>query len=486
VIANETLVARCRTRLLKFLLLNDEAEFMESSRMSFYVSEVFPKMGVFFAGVTHFLTVLVLVVGVGVGMLLTSWTLSLIGLVGLFLVGLLVLCFNKIVISEGGKLPLEQQNLLAGVQRISRNWLLVRILRTGQREYADLKVSVDKYLESVKKGTLWTYMGSESPPTFGIAILMLIVFVQLKFDVIPGGQFLPFLYLFIRFAQYVGSLAKTIGVSFTYYPNFKIGAELFGQIEKSVAVNQAGRPALSIANMLKSGVGSLPERQDLAPSVEFENVSFSYRNGPVILDEFSTIVQPGVHLGIIGESGSGKSTFLGLLLGVLKPTHGRVLVGGKSPSDYFMNSGMSVGYVGPDPFLIKGTIRDNLLYGYIGHVTDDDCWLALEAASLRTFLEGTNLKLQFEINENGDGLSAGQKQRLSLARAFLRKPRILILDEASANVDARTESEMASTISKLKGKTTCLMVSHRPGFLEFVDKTISFAAKGVAEMAPGK
>jgi ATP-binding cassette subfamily B protein AbcA/BmrA len=189
------------------------------------------------------------------------------------------------------------------------------------------------------------------------------------------------------------------------------------------------------------------------------------------LNQLNFDISAGEHIGIIGPSGAGKSTILMLILGILKPTQGKISISEQDPEIYFNTPFSKVGYVGPEPFLIKGSIRSNLLYGIKFNVTDEDIWNALKMASLSDYIK--SISLDYEIPEDQSGLSAGQKQRLCLARAFLNRPQLLVLDEATANLDDKTESEVALAVSLLKGKCTTVIVSHRPGILTYVDKTIN-------------
>lgn len=131
----------------------------------------------------------------------------------------------------------------------------------------------------------------------------------------------------------------------------------------------------------------------------------------------------------------------------------------------------SLGYVGPESFIISGTIRDNLMYGGTDNYSDNEMKAVLKLAECHFVLlmkDGLN----HYLSEQGEGLSAGQKQRLSLARALLRKPKVLILDEATANLDVRTEALLIKTLIKLKTQMTLIIISHRKSLLKVADQTL--------------
>ena len=162
------------------------------------------------------------------------------------------------------------------------------------------------------------------------------------------------------------------------------------------------------------------------------------------------------------------------MLGILRPTEGKVLLNREECHHFFSKYKMKIGYVGPEPFLIEGTIKDNLYYGHSdeGEITNEQYDKALQFSNLFELIESLPGKMKYKISENGEGLSAGQKQRLSLARAILILPKLLILDEVSSNLDTETEKDIAKSIKYLKGKSTVVIVSHKQGILQFADSVI--------------
>jgi ATP-binding cassette subfamily B protein/subfamily B ATP-binding cassette protein MsbA len=209
------------------------------------------------------------------------------------------------------------------------------------------------------------------------------------------------------------------------------------------------------------------------PSIKIEHLMFRYsENEKPILENFNLTIKSGEHIGIIGKSGTGKSTLLGLILGVFKPSSGSIGIDGQSPVDYFAQNASRLGFSGSDPFLIEGSVLENLHYGACRVYTEEEINAALQATSLQDLVSRFSDGLNHRILENGDGLSAGQKQRISLARALLRKPVILILDEVTSNLDYETENDIIHTICNLKSKTTVILISHRKETLQFLDQII--------------
>jgi ABC-type bacteriocin/lantibiotic exporter with double-glycine peptidase domain len=136
-----------------------------------------------------------------------------------------------------------------------------------------------------------------------------------------------------------------------------------------------------------------------------------------------------------------------------------------------------VGYVGADPFLIAGSVRDNICYGVGRPVNEAEIDLALDRARVRTVVDALPGRLEYLIAEDASGLSAGQKQRLCLARAVLNRPHVLVLDEVCANLDVATEAEITESLRELRGRCTTIIVSHRSAILKYADFVLELSAQ---------
>jgi len=178
-------------------------------------------------------------------------------------------------------------------------------------------------------------------------------------------------------------------------------------------------------------------------------------------------INPGDFYGIKGTSGKGKSTLLMLITGILRPQQGNIFIDSEQPEDFFNRDGNRIGYVGAEPYLVRGTLYENLLYGLKYRPSEKELWNALKKASADSFVK--EVGLDYKINEDHSGISAGQKQRLCIARAFLNDPTLLILDEATSNLDIHTEKKILDELKMLKGKVTTIFVSHRAAPLEYAD-----------------
>jgi ATP-binding cassette, subfamily B, bacterial MsbA len=215
------------------------------------------------------------------------------------------------------------------------------------------------------------------------------------------------------------------------------------------------------------GVQDAPDARALQvkrpPALRFENVRFAYPDEPdkPILKGVSIDVQPGWRVVLVGGSGSGKSTLMHLLLRFYDPTGGRVLVGGQDIRGITTQSlRQNIGIVPQHPALFRGTVRDNILYGRRG-ATDEEIQAAARAANAEEFILALPEGYNTFIGERGVGLSGGQVQRIAIARAFLKDPAILVLDEATSNLDARSERLVLEALDRLAQGRTTFIIAHR-------------------------
>jgi ATP-binding cassette subfamily C protein len=217
------------------------------------------------------------------------------------------------------------------------------------------------------------------------------------------------------------------------------------------------------------------------PLLQFQDVSYCYPESPNGLDRVSFSVPRGRITALTGPSGSGKSTAVDVALGLLRPTSGQVLVAGASVRvDDLPNWRRHVAYVPQDAFLIPGTVRENLVWSVPGHVTDEQCWHALDRSAAR-FARLLPEGLDTLLGDRGIRLSGGEKQRIGIARALLRDPKLLVLDEATSALDDATEAEILALINSLTPEVTILVVAHRRSTIEGADHVVRLLSGAAAD-----
>jgi len=220
---------------------------------------------------------------------------------------------------------------------------------------------------------------------------------------------------------------------------------------------------------------AFPEKQKLKGSaIEFIDVDFRYANEKdELISKFNFTSGFGEHIAIVGRSGVGKTTLVDLLVGALSPTKGIIKIFGLDPSQCITRFPGAISYLPQQVFLLNGTIRENICFGYDSkEVSDEKIWKALSKAHLDNWVKSLNGELNFVIWDHGANISGGQRQRLGLARALLTEPQMLILDEATSALDAQTQSDISSTLSELRGQLSLVMIAHRLESISHTDKVI--------------
>jgi ABC-type multidrug transport system fused ATPase/permease subunit len=226
---------------------------------------------------------------------------------------------------------------------------------------------------------------------------------------------------------------------------------------------------------------SVPEGQGL---VEFRNIRFGYTQEREVLHGLNLILQPGKITALAGPSGAGKTTTADLLLKLFEPWSGEILLDGQPLSTASSSSVRSViGVVASDGAVFRGTLAENIRYKR-PQATDTETREAALAAGLGRALERLPEGLNTEVGEHGVGLSVGERQRLQIARMLIDKPRLLVLDEATANLDYATELEVRNTLEQMSPKPTMLVIAHRYTMMKHADYVYVLKEGEVVEQGP--
>ncbi len=212
--------------------------------------------------------------------------------------------------------------------------------------------------------------------------------------------------------------------------------------------------------------------EKLNGNIRFENVSFSYDDKTDVIHDISFEADPGAVIALVGSSGSGKTTIAGLVSAFLNPKSGKVLVDGIDLSKIDLHSYRSqLGVVLQDDFLYEGTIRENILFPRPS-ANEEELLDAVKGAYVNEFTSRFEDGLETVIGERGVKLSGGQKQRISIARALLANPKIVILDEATSNLDTESESYIQKSLSILMKNRTTFVIAHRLSTIQKADQIL--------------
>lgn len=221
--------------------------------------------------------------------------------------------------------------------------------------------------------------------------------------------------------------------------------------------------------------------EDITGDVEFDHVSFAYKEGERVLSDFSLHVRPGETIALVGETGAGKSTIVNLVCRFYEPTEGQILIDGtdyRERSQLWLQS--RLGYVLQSPHLFSGSIKDNIRYGR-RDASDDEVRKAAAMVHADTFIDSLDKGYDTEVGEGGVRLSTGQKQLISFARVILANPKIFVLDEATSSIDTETEMLIQDAIKTVLQNRTSFIVAHRLSTIRNADRILVIRGGKITE-----
>lgn len=389
----------------------------------------------------------------------------------LAVLGVLMRQIDRAIRRIGDTVTRMNERLTTRLLNSIKNFLLMQIYGTLGRERDEL----DRTLDLTERNSLRFHRLASlkfiSIQVAGAMLICSIAYSSGQYHLLVPAALLSYFYLFMRFVQsFAESVHQLASVGF-YWPHFESLASWWARQAQERAASAGRNPDLTRVGRPLPG----------PPGWLLSSVGFRYADAErSVLDKLDLELKSGEALVITGASGVGKSTLLSILIGSLRPTSGRVELvqsGQASPisDEVRANLAASVGYVGSEPFLIEGSLRDNILYG-INSIPDEATIQAALKKAECGFIAELAAGLNHRLTDQGQGLSAGQKQRLALARALVRQPKILILDEATSNLDEQTEARLITTLGSLKGTMTIVAVTHRLSLLKFADAHIELRA----------
>ena len=282
----------------------------------------------------------------------------------------------------------------------------------------------------------------------------------------------------------------TIGLLISYLSyavNFYNPLRQLAALWSSFQVAMAGWDRISQILSLESDLQVIEDTNSdgLNELLTFKNVHFSYTNGEEILHNISFNLQKGKTYALIGPTGGGKTTTASLMARLYDATKGNVFLNGRDIRSYTAEErSKKVGFILQEPFLFTGTVKDNILYSNSAYkdYSNDQLEEVIKDAHLEGILALFDKGLDTEITSNSDSISLGQKQLIAFMRAVLRSPELLILDEATANIDTITEQLLGSILNKLSKETTLVIIAHRLNTIENADE-IYFVNEGEVQKA---
>lgn len=279
------------------------------------------------------------------------------------------------------------------------------------------------------------------------------------------------IYLMSTGAITVGLLISFMAFINRFYEPLRFLAALWASFQTALAAWD--RVAAILAMDSDMPVSPSDAKEDAQHVLAFEDVAFSYEDDKEILHDINFTLDRGKTYALVGPTGGGKTTTASLMARLYDPTKGTIRLSGKDIRSYTEEQRTAkIGFILQDPFLFTGTVRDNILYGNdaLQHLTPEQLTEKLKAAHLEDLVKKFPEGLETSIAQSGDTMSLGQKQLIAFIRAVLREPDLLILDEATANVDTVTEQLLEDILKNLPEKTTKVIIAHRLNTIENADE----------------
>ena len=341
---------------------------------------------------------------------------------------------------------------------IKGSWL-IKIYQKEQEELKKISMIIDERFKAIRK-VEQTRLGAgpimEIISAIAIAIVVFFAGYRSLEGAITLGEFVSFLAALMLAYQPVKALA---GINVGIQEGVAAARRIYEIIDqKNEIINDENAPSLKLTNA----------------TLEFKNISFVYPDGTQALKNLSVKIEGGRKVGLVGISGSGKTTFLNLIPRFFNLKHGQILVDGQNINNINLSSlRKEISLVSQDVILFDDTIKSNILYGN-SSASDEEIVAACKFAAAQDFIEKLPNKYETIIGENGIKLSGGQKQRLSIARAILKNSSIILLDEATSSLDSDSETVIQKAIENLTKNKTTIIIAHRLSTIMNCDKILVF------------
>jgi ABC-type multidrug transport system fused ATPase/permease subunit len=286
--------------------------------------------------------------------------------------------------------------------------------------------------------------------------------------------------LIVAGSMTAGALTVYLAYLKSFFKPVKDLASMTSTIAQTTVALERIETILSSDEVIKERAAPLDPGR-LKGAVSFDGVSFGYDKDSPVLQDVSFKIEPGQVVGIVGPTGSGKSTVLSLLPRFYDPAQGRILIDGIDIADYKLSAlRAQIGFVLQDTVLFRGTVRENIAYGR-PEASDDEIVAAAKVANAHDFISRMPLGYDSTVGERGETLSGGQRQRIAIARAVVRNSPILVLDEPTAALDTESERLVIEALRRLMKGRTVIMIAHRLGTLIDADKIIVLKDGAIAE-----
>ncbi len=427
------------------------------------------KINQFFSqSLVQFISSLFTMVGAGIFLLSINLKLGLAALVPALVLWFFTKSISPWVKNRNSVNMRSTGSLSAEIQESLNNFKV--IVAFNRRDYFRKRfdeVNVENYNSAVKAGIA----NNMFTPVYGFSSSIgQMVVLAFGIYLISVGQFS--VGLLISFLAYIAQFYNPLRQIAALWANFQVALAGWDRISQILVLEN---------NLVVTDKIATEESPSL---MSFRQVTFSYNTGGEILKKVSFDLERGKTYAFVGPTGGGKTTTASLMARLYDPTEGQVMFDGVDIRSLEPNERTaSIGFILQEPFLFSGTIRDNILYGNarLKDITNEDLAAVLTESGLDGLLERFDGGLTAKISSSGDGISLGQKQLIAFIRVVLRRPKLLILDEATANIDTVTEQLLDEILSKLPECTTRIIIAHRLNTIENADEIFFVNAGSVTK-----
>lgn len=459
----QSVVAGIRDQLWKKLLVLPVSYFDDhpsGETVSRMTNDTTVVKGLISEHLSNFVTGIISIVGSMIVLFVLDWKMTLLMFTAIPLSVLILMPLGKKMHKISKGMQDETASFTAVLQQVLTEIRLVKASNAEALEYQNGQKGIQKLFQfGLKEAKIQALIA----PLMSLVMMALLVLIlgyggmRVSSGALTAGALVAFImYLF----QIIMPMAQL--------------ASFFTQFQKATGATER---IISILDSVEEEDAKQPV-QNMSQSISVDHLNYSYNNGEQVLKDISFNVEAGKITAIVGPSGSGKTTLFSLFERFYKPQEGSISIGGTSINDFTLLSWRSqIGYVSQESPIISGTIRDNICYGIDRDITDEELNQVAKMAYANQFISELPNGYDTEVGERGMKLSGGQRQRIAIARAFLRNPKILMLDEATSSLDSKSEKVVQQALNHLmKGRTT-IVIAHRLSTVIGSDQII-FLEKG--------